>query len=211
MNKTWLISFLSIFVICTVTGCSKEKPTTDKIIAVAEPAAPVKEPTETDADYFKRDMDVNSKEGLKALQNQEYEKAERLLLVALQQVDAYRGQEARTAMILNNLASVYEAKEMYAQAIPLLNRAQKLFIRAYGTKNPAVAITLGNMGRVLMKQKRFMEASQVYSTAVNLMQENPQRDNAQYKDMLGRYLESLRLSGRGAAANAAEEKLRALR
>ncbi|MGD9682063.1 MAG: tetratricopeptide repeat protein [Candidatus Obscuribacterales bacterium] len=168
-------------------------------------------PQAEEVDYSTRGVDQNMKEGMKALQDERYDEAEKMFLTALSQVEVYSGQEARTAIILNNLAAVYEAKEMYIQAMPLLRKAQKLFIRAYGTDYPAVAITLGNMGRILMKEKRFEEAAQVYRTAAGLMENNPKVDKKDYRDMLERYLESLRFSKKGALAADVEAKLKALK
>jgi len=205
VNKLCISALLLLFALGTITGCNPKK--------AAAPASPQasEAPQTEEVDYSTRDMDQNMKEGMKALQDERYDQAEQMLLTALSQVEAYSGQEARTAIILNNLAAVYEAKEMYIQALPLLRKAQKLFIRAYGTDYPAVAITLGNMGRILMKEKRFEEAAQVYRTASGLMENNPKVDKNDYRDMLERYLESLRFSKKGALAADVEAKLKALK
>jgi tetratricopeptide (TPR) repeat protein len=171
----------------------------------AAPAAP-------EPDYLKRDIDVNIKEGNAAFQNKEYDRAERILLAALAQCDLYLKQEARQGAILNNLAAIYEEKEMYAQAVPLLNKAQKLFIRAYGRKHAAVYITLGNLGRVLAKQYRWEEAANVYQTAVGLMEEDPKASKSEsYKEMLTKCLEAWQKAGNAFKANKIDVKLKAFK
>ncbi|MCA9802278.1 MAG: tetratricopeptide repeat protein [Cyanobacteria bacterium HKST-UBA02] len=205
VKKICISALLLILALGTISGCNPKKAANSESPQASEA------PRTEEVDYSTRGVDQNMKEGMKALQDERYDEAEKMFLTALSQVEAYSGQEARTAIILNNLAAVYEAKEMYIQAMPLLRKAQKLFIRAYGTDYPAVAITLGNMGRILMKEKRFEEAAQVYRTAAGLMEKNPKVDKKDYRDMLERYLESLRFSKKGALAADVEAKLKALK
>lgn len=162
------------------------------------------------AKLMSRSVDINNKEGLTALKSKDYDTAEKLFLVSLRQVDNYQNQSARKAIILNNLASVYEAKEMYAQAVPLLSKAQKLFIKAYGRKDPTVAITLNNLGRILSKQHRYEEASYVYKTAVSLIEESGNTKGADYKEALDALLVALRKNGQGMQVAALESKIKSL-
>ena len=134
-----------------------------------------------------------------------------MFLVALKQVDNYKNQSGRKAMILVNLAGVYEEKEMYFQAIPLLTKAQKLFIRAYGRKHTTVSITLCKLGNVLSKQKRFEEASYVYKTAVGLMEESGHDKGEQYKDALDKLLVALKVNGQGLQVREVENKINKLK
>lgn len=165
---------------------------------------------EPEVDYMRRDIDVNIKEGNELLQKKEYDRAEKIFLAALNQCDLYVGQEARQAAILNNLAAIYEEKEMYMQAVPLLNKAQKLFIRAFGRKNPAVYITLGNLGRVLSKQARWEDAANVYQTAVGLMEEDPKVVKSDsYKEMLTKCGEAWEKAGNAFKANKINAKVKA--
>ena len=64
---------------------------------------------------------------------------------------------------------------------------------------------------VKSNKKRFEEAAQVYRTAAGLMEKNPKVDKKDYRDMLERYLESLRFSKKGALAADVEAKLKALK
>ena len=101
---------------------------------------------------------------------------------------------------------------MYAQAVPLLNKAQKLFIRAFGRKNKTVYITLGNLGRVLTKQFRWEEAANVYQTAVALMGEDPATNkSAEYKDTIQKCEECWNKAGNAFKANKMKEKLKAVK
>lgn len=161
-------------------------------------------------DFTKNSMDDNIKLGNKYLQENHLDKAEKVLLTALNQTEQYTKQEARQALILNNLSACYEGKEMYAQCVPLLNKAQKLFIRAYGREYPAVYMTLGNLGRVLSKQNRWVEAAEVYQTAVRLMEDTKATNTPAYKEMLEADLKALRNAGQGMKANKIEEKLKTL-
>lgn len=167
---------------------------------------------EPEVDYMRRDIDVNIKEGNELLQKKDYDRAEKVFLAALNQCDLYVGQEARQGAILNNLAAIYEEKEMYMQAVPLLNKAQKLFIRAFGRKNPAVYITLGNLGRVLSKQARWEDAANVYQTAVGLMEEDPKVVKSDsYKEMLTKCGEAWEKAGNAFKANKINAKVKAFK
>jgi len=218
--KTSSFLFAVIVAASALTACStKEKPAADAVNTAgqetmsgttadtAQQTAPNAEP-----DYLRREIDTNIKEGNEALQAKDYDRAERILLAALKQCDMYAKQEARQGAILNSLAAIYEQKEMYAQAVPLLNKAQKLFIRAFGRQNPAVYITLGNLGRVLAKQFRWQEAADVYQTAVNLMEEDPKTKNtAAYKDMLVQCRDAWTNAKNAFKANKIDAKLKAIK
>ncbi len=214
---------VAITMVGAVFGCTKKGAVPDPANPVkgekqsqpeAESSAPLQSPEEKAREMavlMSRSVDVNNKEGLEALKKEDYTKAEKLFLVALRQVDNYPKQSARKAMILNNLASVYEAKEMYFQAIPLLSKAQKLFIKAYGRKDPTVSITLSNMGRILSKQYRYEEASYVYKTAISLMEESGNTASDDYKQCLDALLIALRKTGQGLQAASLEKKISGLK
>lgn len=168
---------------------------------------------EPEINYLSRDVDTNRKEGLEALKEHNLDKAEKCYIAALAQIDPYPHQEARKAQITHDLAAVYEEKEMYAEAVPLMNRSQKLFIRAYGRESPLVALTLSDLGRIMVKQKRFEEAVFVYKTAADLMEINARKAPAKfkdsYKDICTEYLNCLRVGNRGLKIPAAEARLKA--
>lgn len=201
-----------------LSACTKSEKPVSKPASEAsdnstggETSAPVAT-KESEPDYLRRDIDTNIKEGNAAMAAKDYDRAERILLSALKQCDLYTKQEARQGAILNSLAAIYEEKEMYAQAVPLLNKAQKLFIRSFGRQSQPVYITLGNLGRVLGKQYRWQEAADVYQTAVNLMSEDAKASQSQaYKEMLNNCREAWKGAGNAFKANKIEAKLKALK
>lgn len=191
---------------------AKREAELTKKIAQYEGDKPEK-PKEPEINYLSRDVDTNRKEGLEALKEHNLDKAEKCYIAALQQIDPYPHQEARKAQITHDLGAVYEEKEMYAEAIPLMNRSQKLFIRAYGRESPLVALTLSDLGRIMVKQKRFEEAVFVYKTAADLMEINARKSPAKfkesYKEICTEYLKCLRVGNRGLKIPAAEARLKA--
>ena len=207
--------FSSLILVSTICGC------TGKPVQKADNQPPQKSDEEIQREFVEtqaarakediklmtRSVDVNTKEGLAALKAKDYNRAEQLFLVARKQMDNYRYEYGRRAMILVNLASVYEEKEMYSEAIPLLNKSQKLFIKAYGTKHPTVSITLCKLGDCLSKQKRYEEASFVYRTAVSLMEQGGNDKGEDYKETLNKLQVALRVSGQGLQLKKVEEKL----
>ncbi|MDZ4836899.1 MAG: tetratricopeptide repeat protein [Candidatus Melainabacteria bacterium] len=195
----------------TTTESTTETSTTTTTTTTATDTA-TSASKEPGVDYMTRDVDTNIKEGNQALQDKQFDKAERIFLAALAQCDLYPKQEARQGAILNNLAAIYEEKEMYAQAVPLLNKAQKLFIRAFGRKNKTVYITLGNLGRVLSKQHRWEEAANVYQTAVSLMSEDSAAmKSAEYKDMVTKCQEAWSKGGNAFKSNKMAERLKTIK
>lgn len=167
------------------------------------PAQPVVDNT----DYTRFDIDTNIKTGSKALEAKDYVKAERALLAARDQAENMVHQNARKAVILNMLGTCYEEREMYYEAIPVYNQAQRLFIREFGTEHIAVPKTLLNLARVLSKQHRYQEAWPVYKSAVELMDTNKQTDDPVYKDAVKDYVTALEKSGKGAKAAEVAKKL----
>lgn len=205
--------------LCTaLSSCGKTKSQENPAILLGqkpgqeEVVKPTK-PIEPEINYLSRDVDTNRKEGLEALKEHNLDKAERCYIAALQQIDPYPHQEARKAQITHDLAAIYEEKEMYAEAIPLMNRSQKLFIRAYGRESPLVALTLADLGRIMVKQKRFEEAVFVYKTAADLMEINARKSPAKFKDsyieICTEYLKCLKVGNRALRIPAAEARLKA--
>jgi len=129
--------------------------------------------------------------------------------VARDQAENMLHQNARKAVILNMLGTVYEEREMYYEAIPVYNQAQRLFIREFGTKHIAVPKTLLNLARVLSKQHRYQEAWPVYKSAVDLMDTNKQTADPIYNDAIKNYVIALEKSGKGAKAAEVSKKLTA--
>ncbi len=207
MKPSYLLFVLAVFLAGSVTACTKVEKSSggDKATTEAETSR------KAEPDYSKRSVDENNKDGMAALQSEDFERAERIYLAALRQVEGMRGQEARYAMVLSNLAAAYEGRKMYAQAVPLLNRAQRLFIRAYGRFADPVYVTLGNLGRVLGKLNRWEEAATVYQTATNLMEEGKATSKPIYKDTLSKCLEAWQSARNAHKAAKIEAKLKELK
>lgn len=206
---------LALFLPLMVSSCKSEvhKSEFSNVVNQLNAESHEKEKKKTvEIDYLSRNVDVNRKEGLEALKAHDLDKAERCYIAAMQQIDLYPKEEARKAQINHDLACVYEEREMYAEAVPLMNKAQKLFIRAYGRESPLVALTMSDLGRILVKQQRSEEASFVYKTAADLMEKsaraNPAKFKESYKEMCAAHLKCLRVAGRGLKVPVAESRLK---
>ncbi len=206
--------FLAASLCSALSSCGKSKNAEHPAVPKQgqEKAVEPEKPKELEINYLSRDVDTNRKEGLEALKEHNLDKAEKCYISALQQIDPYPHQEARKAQITHDLAAIYEEKEMYAEAIPLMNRSQKLFIRAYGRESPLVALTLADLGRIMVKQKRFEEAVFVYKTAADLMEINARKSPAKFKDsykeICTEYLKCLKVGNRALKIPAAEARLK---
>lgn len=197
----------------SLQGCTKDPGmNAEKLSQQKHPAESSSAKKEPEVDYLSRNVDVNRKEGLEALKAHDLLKAEKCYIAAMQQIDQYPKEEARKAQINHDLACVYEEREMYAEAVPLMNKAQKLFIRAYGRESPLVALTMSDLGRILVKQQRSEEACFVYKTAADLMEKsaraNPAKFKESYKEMCAAYLKCLQVAGRGLKIPEAQARLK---
>lgn len=140
--------------------------------------------------------DAKNAASLKAQMDDELQTAELALLAALTQAEAMGRKDVRVASTCNNLASVYEQREMYQQCLPLLNRAQKVFIFVYDVNNPAVATVLHSMARVLMKQERFEEAAPILIRVIKIQEANPTTKPDVLQESMLKYSTCLRRMGR---------------
>ncbi len=155
-----------------------------------------KEPEKPKVDYKSQGWDQNNKDGLAALEKGQLDTAELAFLAALEQAEAYGRKDVRVATTCNNLASVYEGKEMYQQCLPLLNRSQRVFVAVYGTENPAVSTVLASIARVLMKQERFEEAAPILIRVIKIQQANPTTKSDVLQESMMSYATCLKKMGR---------------
>lgn len=186
------------------TGGAQPGTTGDSTTATGSSETP---PAADATDYTKFNIDDNIKTASTALQAKDYVKAEKALLVARDQAENMLHQNARKAVILNMLGTAYEERQMYYEAIPVYNQAQRLFIREFGTQHIAVPKTLLNLARVLTKQHRYVEAWPVYKSAVELMETNKQTGDPVYPQAVRDYVTALEKSGKGAKAAEVAKKL----
>lgn len=155
-----------------------------------------KEPEKPKVDYKSQTWDQNNKDGLAALEKQDFDTAELAFLAALDQAEAYGRKDVRVATTCNNLASVYEGKQMYQQCLPLLNRSQRVFVAVYGTDHAAVSTVLGSIARVLMKQERFEEAAPILIRVIKIQQANPTTKSDVLQESMMSYATCLKKMGR---------------
>ncbi len=184
LSVVLLLSLTSL----SVTSCKKNAEETSETTET--------KPEKPKVDYKSHTWEQNNKDGLAALEKNDLETAELAFLAALDQAEAYGRKDVRVATTCNNLASVYEQREMYQQCLPLLNRSQRVFVAVYGTENPAVSTVLASMARVLMKQERFEEASPILIRVIKIQQANPTTKPEVLQDSMLKYSTCLRRMGR---------------
>lgn len=146
--------------------------------------------------------------GLDSLAKNDLTGAESHLLIALKEGEACGADDPRVAGALTNLASVYEKKEMYAQAIPLLKRAIAIFQTKYGAKSKFVMVVAGDLGRVSAKAGQYNEAEAAYKRSVELWRA---QKSAEAKDVLSGYADVLKKLDKSDEAKAVEQEAAALK
>ncbi len=107
--------------------------------------------------------------------------AEKDLVAGLKEAEECGQEDPRVAVSLNNLASLYENKKMYSQCANYLQKARKLFRKAYGDKNEMIPVTERNEARILTKQDKWAESLPLYEEAIRYMEMMNSKDLADVK------------------------------
>jgi len=145
--------------------------------------------------------------GVEALSASNWDEAESHLLKALNIAESSNDNGTVAATLLN-LSSAYEGKQMYAESLPLLNRAVKLFARAYGTDYRGVAVALDRMGKILIKEERFDEAIPIFRRCIKVEEAPKQVDYDALIDTLHSYQVALRRTRGDVEANQIDEQIK---
>ncbi|MBS1956190.1 MAG: tetratricopeptide repeat protein [Cyanobacteria bacterium SZAS-4] len=117
-----------------------------------------------------------NKSGLAAMTSGDLDKAEKDLVAGLKEAEECGPEDERVAVSLNNLASLYENKKMYSQCASYLQKARKLFRKAYGDKNELIPVTERNEARILTKQDKWAESLPLYEEAIRYMEMMKSKD-----------------------------------
>jgi tetratricopeptide (TPR) repeat protein len=73
------------------------------------------------------------------------------------------------ALVLNNLAAVYQKTGRVSHAERMYRAALAMKIKTLGTRHPDVAVTMSNLGMLLAKQGRVVEAQRYFEKAWQLL------------------------------------------
>ncbi|HEY9731211.1 MAG TPA: tetratricopeptide repeat protein [Drouetiella sp.] len=133
------------------------------------------DPKEIAADHAKT-WDSKNKAGLAAMTSGDLDEAEKSLVDGLKEAEECGQDDVRVAVSLNNLASLYEKKKMYSQCAGYLQKARKIFRKAYGDMNESIPVTERNEARILTKQEKWAESLPLYEEAIRYMEMLKSRD-----------------------------------
>ncbi len=99
----------------------------------------------------------------------EYQKAEILILRALEINEATLGEDhPDVGTNLNNLALLYQATNRLKEAEPLMKRALEIDEASFGKDHPNVATALNNLAQLLQKTNRLKEAEPLMNRALEI-------------------------------------------
>ena len=73
-------------------------------------------------------------------------------------------------MSLNNLAELYRAQGLYADAEPLYKRSLATLEKALGPDHPNVAISLNNLALLYDSQGRYTDAEPLYKRSLAIFE-----------------------------------------
>jgi nephrocystin-3 len=83
------------------------------------------------------------------------------------------------ALILNNLAQLFQDTNRFSEAEPLLKRALEINEDCLGKDHPNVAIGLNNLAQLLKDTNRMDEAETLYLRALKIEEDNYGKDHSQ--------------------------------
>lgn len=72
------------------------------------------------------------------------------------------------AYVLDQLADYYERTEQFVEAEATLRECLKLKKILFDESHTELALTLGNLGKICVKQLRFVEAEEFYGQALKI-------------------------------------------
>ncbi len=108
--------------------------------------------------------------GRDALQQENYDEAERQFEDALEAAERFPAGDPRLGKSYNNLAAVYYAQEDYARAEPLMRRALTQLQEAQGTDNTEVAQTMKNLAALYYLQGNRREAESLLKRSLAILE-----------------------------------------
>ena len=79
---------------------------------------------------------------------------------------------ARTAVALNNLASLLQATNRLGEAEVLFRRALDIDANSFGPEHPKVAVRLNNLAELLRETNRLAEAEPLYRRALSILEKS---------------------------------------
>ena len=95
-------------------------------------------------------------------------------------IDAEKSAAANSsdlALSLNNIAGIYYAQGLYAEAEPLFLRALAIREKTLGSSHPDLATSLNNMAELYKAQSRYVEAEPLYNRALAISEKIVPADN----------------------------------
>ena len=126
--------------------------------------------------------------GRQAHEDGDFAEAERLLRLALSEVERLGRDDVRTADVLDDLARLLNDLPKFTEAESLAKRALKINESANGPNSREVSCNLDTLGAIYCKQGRYADSESNYRRALAIVQELP---DAQVDDLAGAELENL--------------------
>lgn len=152
-----------------IAGCTPERAISVKL-----------DPKEIAAEHAVSWQEHN-KSGLDAMSAGDLDKAEKNLVAGLKEAEECGPEDVRVAVSLNNLASLYEQKKMYSQCASYLQKARKIFRKAYGDRNEMIPVTERNEARIYAKEGKWAQAVPLYAEAIRYMEMMKSKELADVK------------------------------
>jgi tetratricopeptide (TPR) repeat protein len=114
--------------------------------------------------------------GREAQERGDYAGAERLLRLALSEVERLDKEGPGTADVLVDLANLLVELPRFAEAEALAKRALKINESAFGPNGIPVRWNLESLGTVYQKQGRYTESEPLYRRALAIVEASPDAD-----------------------------------
>jgi tetratricopeptide (TPR) repeat protein len=110
--------------------------------------------------------------GLAFYKQEKYEDAKKLYETALKiQENQFGIEHSDTALIFHNLSALYDEWNKSEKAIPLCLKAQEIWEKTIGRKDPLFARSLDRLAGIYVRQGKLTDAKKLYEEALSIREE----------------------------------------
>src|ERR1700722_18595069 len=96
--------------------------------------------------------------GFKALQTNDLETAEKMLLSAQEQAQSFGESDQRYYKTLEGLALTYSARKKFADAEKTYEKVLSIKEKSLGPESPEISLTMGNFADLLLLEGKYKQA-----------------------------------------------------
>ena len=144
--------------------------------------------------------------GQQAIEQGQYDKAERILTDALQEVKQLAGHDPRQATTFQQLGELYRRQGHYSKAERYFWQAMPIWAETVGPAHPRMASSLTGIAQVYFAQGKFSQAEPLFKRALLIREKSLDPHDPEIAIGLNDYAELLRQTNRPDQASKLEQR-----